>query len=79
MWAYGTYRAKPYAGFVALFVSDELASNQPVFGRGWRRWASCLQEYRLPGDHSSCVTDHRAVLVEKFHECLADAERQAGG
>ncbi|MHB8974193.1 MAG: condensation domain-containing protein [Pirellulaceae bacterium] len=77
LWAYGTYNAKPYAGFVALFVSEELASNQPLAGRGWGRWASGLHEYMIPGDHSSCVTDHRAVLIEKFHECLEDARGES--
>ncbi|MHB8863281.1 MAG: amino acid adenylation domain-containing protein [Pirellulaceae bacterium] len=78
VWAYGAYRAKPYTGFVALFVSEALAANQPRPGRGWAPWARRLHEYMLRGDHSTCVTVHRAVLIEKFQECLAEMANDEG-
>ncbi len=73
LWAHGAYRPQPYDGFVALFVSDDLASHRHVPGRGWGRWASNLREYSVPGDHVTCVTKYKAELAKKLHECLAEA------
>ena len=73
LWAHGAYRPQPYDGLVALFVSDDLASQRRVAGRGWGRWARNLREYSVPGDHVTCVTQYKAELAKKLHECLAEA------
>ena len=74
IWAHCAYQPKPYAGFVAVFLTKETALEPPAAGRGWEILANRLQEYSLPGDHSTCVSQYKNVLVQKLLTCLASVE-----
>ena len=71
VWTLCAYRPKPYAGFVALFVTEDTTFEIPEPGRGWEKYTSHLQEYPLRGNHGNCVTTHKAVLIEQLRQCLA--------
>ena len=76
LWTRNAFKPKPYAGCVALFLAEERAFESSTPGCGWKQWTSRLQEYSLPGDHVSCVTQHKDVLVEKLLRCLATVENK---
>ena len=76
VWTSNAFKPKPYAGCVALFLAEATAFESSTPGCGWKQWTSRLQEYSLPGDHVSCVTQHKDVLVEKLLRCLATVENK---
>ena len=68
------YVPGPYTGPVTLFTSTEgraARTDDPTLG--WRWIAPALRVIRLPGDHTTCVTEHGEVLGRHLQACLDEA------
>jgi acyl-CoA synthetase (AMP-forming)/AMP-acid ligase II/thioesterase domain-containing protein len=68
------YVPGPYAGRVTLFTSaDGPAARTGDPTLGWRRVVADLRVIRLPGDHTTCITEHADVLARQLQACLDEA------
>ncbi len=70
-WELAGYSARPYAGRLALFLSEETASRGTNVLRGWRKLVTRMDVHLIPGNHGGCVTSHRDTLFEELKTCIA--------
>jgi hypothetical protein len=71
-WELAGYSARPYAGRVELFLSEETAARGDSVVHGWRKLVPGVDVHLIPGNHGGCVTSHRDVLLEKLRTCLGN-------
>lgn len=69
------YAPGRYAGPVTLFMAAEGVATwnaEPTLG--WRRVAPNVKVICIPGDHTTCITDHAGELAQQLQASLDDAE-----
>lgn len=75
VWATARFQPKRYDGKVSLILSHATAAIAGSKGAGWERWAKNIDTVVIPGDHHSCIREHRAVLAaELAARCKAALE-----
>jgi amino acid adenylation domain-containing protein len=66
--AVSDYIPPAYPGRVTLLRHDIPAGADPALG--WRAVAAEVVVHAIPGDHTTCLTDHVHVLAERLNACL---------
>ena len=74
VWTHHAYKPRSYDGPVALFEAEAGTLESSAPNCDWKQWTSRLQEYSIPGDHISCVTQYKNALLEKLRICLATVD-----
>ena len=63
---------RPYAGPVAMFISDELAALPDAPARRWQEAVPQIELHRIAGSHVACVTTDRQLFAENLAACLRE-------
>ena len=66
VWATARFQPKRYDGKVSLILSHATAAVAGSKGAGWERWAKDIDTVVIPGDHHSCIREHRAILAAEL-------------
>lgn len=75
LWASAGYRPRPYAGPVAVLVSDDVMHTNLL--DEWRQFAPEAAIHRLIGSHLECITVHVDKLAGTIETCLQNANAAA--
>ncbi|MGI9088548.1 MAG: condensation domain-containing protein [Chthoniobacterales bacterium] len=72
-WASAGYRPQPYAGPLALLLSEDVIGAARNPSREWQRLAPALTVHPLPGSHLECITAHVETLAKEIEGRLEKA------
>jgi thioesterase domain-containing protein len=74
------YQPRPYPGRVVLLRTKSLqGSSSQDHSAGWGKLAPQIEVHDLPGDHSSCQTEHAGALAEHIGRALRAYHADAHG
>lgn len=75
-WATSDYDPGLYPGKVTLFWDEK----EPVRRKWWQKWARGrdkeVEEYVIPGSHTSCKTDHLEGMAAQLGACLRTVQEK---
>lgn len=66
VWATARFQPKRYDGKVSLMLSQTTAAVAGSRDAGWEPWAKDIESVIIPGDHQSCIREHRAILAAEL-------------
>ncbi len=70
VWASAGYQPQPYAGPVAVLLSEDLLHRGDHLGAAWQQLAPQVQVHPLKGSHLECITAHVDDLAETMERTL---------
>jgi thioesterase domain-containing protein len=73
-WIATSYELKPYAGRVAILMTEEQQRGRPSLARTWSRMAAELNVHILPGRHMTAITTRQATLAARIKSELQAAQ-----
>jgi thioesterase domain-containing protein len=73
-WIATSYELKPYAGRVAILMTEEQQRGRPSLARTWSRMAAELNVQILPGRHMTAITTRQATLAARIKSELQAAQ-----
>lgn len=70
VWINNAFRPARYEGPVALFLTQPTRLDQPGPLHGWKGHLPNADVIPIPGDHASCIREHRTDLFHAFRTRL---------
>lgn len=77
LWASAHYRPRPYAGPVALLLSDDVVRRGRNLSAEWQEIAPEVTVHPLIGSHLECITAHVDTLAQTIESCLASVAQSS--
>lgn len=77
LWAMAHFEPMSYDGELTLLISEETRRGVGRPAGGWSRWVRRVKEVPLPGNHMTCVQEHRAELAARLQALYDGVPRAA--
>jgi amino acid adenylation domain-containing protein len=71
--AVNRYQPRPYDGRVTLIVNEQWYNRNPSLGGNGLATAG-VEIHRIPGDHTTYITEHIDIVARQLRECLEKAQ-----
>ena len=77
LWAAASYAGQPYAGRMAVLLSDDVLRDSYNISRKWQALAPEMIVHPLRGKHLECITAHVDTLAARIQNCLETTRQSA--